>query len=1190
MYLKTLELQGFKSFPDKTVIEFDKGMTAIVGANGSGKSNISDAVRWVLGEMSAKSLRGSKMEDVIFNGSSKRKPASFAEVVMTIDNSDFLMKIDFDEVSVGRRLYRSGESEYYLNKKQVRLKDIVDLFLNTGIGREGYSVISQGKIAEIISLKGNERRELFEEAAGISRFRYRKHEAALKLQSVTENALRINDILSEVQGRLPRLEAQSAKAKAYLAVAEEKKNLEMGIWAKRLQKLEKFSLEGEETYAREDRALTEITRLIEEQDRQIDALYIESQEKNLQSELLRGEISEIASSDSQLSSDLSVMENEIHHMELKRQELENQGEESDTRDQALRQEKEEIEARFAAVQQEMDEVEGRFGENRSAQADLAASYTVLVDKEEALLQEKEQLAKKTSALSMEQKEGEGFALAGLERIKELESRRTEDGGKDEALRARLDRVRLAATAALEEKNKAEKENGELNLSLYRLGEEIEEKTERIQKIRMEKMDLEQRRDTLLRMERLLEGFSDSVKEIMSAAGDELSGICGPVSKLISTDDQYVLAIETALGGAVQNIVVEDEKAAREGIAFLKQNRIGRATFLPLTTLRTGLYDISGIGGKGFLGLASHLCRCEERYRPAVDFLLGKTLICEDIDSATRLAKAEKYGVRIVTLDGQIIHAGGSFTGGQALNLTGALSRTGDLARLKEEIGVLEEKLAGLRSTVDELEEKRSTLRAEAKESEEKLAKVRLASGEAQNALTLEEERQEAARGAAFRLEQEILEIRDRIAQRKKRAAEIDGELQQIAEREEALAEEMNQVRGAKEEKEKAREELIIAQGEILALRGQAQLRLEQEAQRLTENEEAFRLLLEGAKNKEAILAQLEEQKAETFRRIEEIKKQREALRLSMEEKRGQVAALQERVNLAGEESAAIRQKQKEKQGEKERRMEAFSRLASRLSAATKEKESILRSLAEEYEMTPESEEFQNSLQMDTEALGGEARLQALRGELRRIGPVNLESVQELEEAQERFSFLNAQYSDITKSKEELEKLISDLEGTMREMFTETFEQIRYTFRQIFTELFGGGNADIELTNKEDLLNCGVEIKVQPPGKVIKNLSLLSGGEQAFVAIALYMSLLRINPSPFCIFDEIESALDEANVRRFAQYVKKHNDKTQFIVITHRRGTMEEADTLYGITMQEKGVSDFIRLDLEESGKFASDGK
>ncbi|MBR7166099.1 MAG: chromosome segregation protein SMC, partial [Clostridia bacterium] len=1127
MYLKTLELQGFKSFPDKTVIEFDKGMTAIVGANGSGKSNISDAVRWVLGEMSAKSLRGSKMEDVIFNGSSKRKPASFAEVIMTIDNSDFLMKIDFDEVSVGRRLYRSGESEYYLNKKQVRLKDIVDLFLNTGIGREGYSVISQGKIAEIISLKGNERRELFEEAAGISRFRYRKHEAALKLQSVTDNALRINDILSEVQGRLPRLEAQSAKAKAYLAVAEEKKNLEMGIWAKRLQKLQKFAQEGEEAYAREDRELTEITRLIEEQDRQIDALYIESQEKNLQSELLRGEISEIASSDSGLSSDLSVMENEIHHMELKRQELENQGEESDTRDQALRQEKEAIEARFVAAQQEMDEVEGRFGENRSAQADLAASYTELVDREEALLQEKEELTKKTSDLSMEQKEGEGFAQAGLERIKELESRRAEDGGKDDELRARLDRVRLAANAALEEKNKAEKENGELNLSLYRLGEEIEEKNERIQKFRMEKMDLEQRRDTLLRMERLLEGFSDSVKEIMSAAGDELSGICGPVSKLISTDDEYVLAIETALGGAVQNIVVEDEKAAREGIAFLKQNRLGRATFLPLTTLRTGLYDVSGIGEKGFLGLASRLCRCEERYRPAVDFLLGKTLICEDIDSATRLAKAEKYGVRIVTLDGQIIHAGGSFTGGQALNLTGALSRTGDLAHLKEEIGVLEEKLTTLRSAVDELEEKRSNLRTQAKESEEKLAKLRLTSGEAQNARTLEEERQEAARGAAFRLEKEICEIRERIAHRNERAAEIEEELRQIALREEKLAEEMNQVRVAKEEKEKAREELIIAQGEILALRGQAQLRLEQEAQRLTENEEAFRLLQEGAKNKEAILAQLEEQKTEALRRIEEIKKQREALRLAMEEKRGQVAALQERVTLAGEESAAIRQKQKEKQGEKERRMEAFSRLASRLSAATKEQESIIRSLAEEYEMTPESEEFQNSLQMDTEALGGETRLQALRGELRRIGPVNLESVQELAEAQERFTFLNAQYSDITKSKEELEKLISDLEGTMREMFTETFEQIRYTFRQIFTELFGGGNADIELTNKEDLLNCGVEIKVQPPGKVIKNLSLLSGGEQAFVAIALYMSLLRINPSPFCIFDEIESALDEA---------------------------------------------------------------
>ncbi|MBR2615427.1 MAG: chromosome segregation protein SMC, partial [Clostridia bacterium] len=904
MYLKTLELQGFKSFPDKTVIEFDKGMTAIVGANGSGKSNISDAVRWVLGEMSAKSLRGSKMEDVIFNGSSGRKPASFAEVVMTIDNSDYLMKIDYDEVSVGRRLYRSGESEYYLNKKQVRLKDVVDLFLNTGIGREGYSVISQGKIAEIISLKGNERRELFEEAAGISRFRYRKHEAGLKLQSVTENALRINDILSEVQGRLPRLEAQSAKAKAYLAIAEEKKRLEIGIWAKRLDRLERFSREGGERYALEDKALTELSRTIAEEDRRIDALYVESQEKNLQTELLRGEVTSLASEDAEESRQLSVLENEIHHMDLKKEEILSLGQENDVREKELLEQKALLEASFASVQEELDGIEARFEENRTAQASLSEAYLALVDREEAALTEKDGLGQKKAALSLEKKEGEGFAIAALEQKKELEARLLGGSEKDEALRLRLDEVRLAAQKAAEERVEAEKENGELNLDLYRLGEEIEEKSELLQKARMEKMDAEQRRDTLLRMERLLEGFSDSVKEVMSASGSELEGICGPVSKLIETDEAYVLAVETALGGSVQNLVVEDEKSAKAAIAFLKENRLGRATFLPLTTLRTARYDISGIHQDGFLGLACDFCRSEEKYRPAVEFLLGKTLLCRDLESATRLAKAEKYGVRIVTLDGQIIHAGSSFTGGQALSLSGALSRTGDLAKLKSTVSSLEERIKGYQNALDELEAQRTEKRRLARESEARLDQARKTEGEAKNAFLLETERVDAARSDYANIEVQILEIGTKLVAREERSRAIDAELEALFARDGALLEEIARMREEKEKMEAEREELILAQGEILALRGRAQLRLEQEALRLSENEESIRLLAEGVKNKEALLRDLEEKKKETLSGIEESRAKREAILLGIEEKKGAIALLQGRVSEAGEEIAA----------------------------------------------------------------------------------------------------------------------------------------------------------------------------------------------------------------------------------------------------------------------------------------------
>ena len=1190
MYLKTLELQGFKSFPDKTVIEFDKGMTAIVGANGSGKSNISDAVRWVLGEMSAKSLRGSKMEDVIFNGSAKRKPASFAEVVMTIDNSDFLMKIDYDEVSVGRRLYRSGESEYFLNKKQVRLKDVVELFLNTGIGREGYSVISQGKIAEIISLKGNERRELFEEAAGISRFRYRKHEASLKLQSVTDNSLRIGDILSEVQGRLPRLEAQSAKAKEYLAVCDEKRNLEMGIWAKRLKKIEEFSLKGGAEYEAEEKAIAELNRIIEEKDRVLDEIYIETQEKNLKSELLRGEVSALAAEDASLSAKLSVLENELHHMELKRAEIASMGEEGGAKEKALAEEKAQLEIRFSEVQSELDQIEKSFEENQSRQREATAAFAALAEEEEAILTQKEDLARQKASLSLKTKEEEGFALAARQQIEELQNRLSQGGVQDAEAAKRLAQLRENAQALQGELAKAERLDGKINLALYHLGEEFEENAALIQKKRLEKMDLEQRRDTLLRMERLLEGFSESVKEVMNAAGEELSGICGPVSKLISTDEDYVLAIETALGGGVQNVVVENEQCAKEAIAFLKKGRYGRATFLPLTTLRVAKYNTAQIREKDFLGLASDFCRCEEKYRPAIEFLLGKTLICRDIDSASRLARAEKYGVKIVTLDGQVIHAGGSFTGGQALNLTGVLSRTGDLARLKDQIEEKSGRLEELRGETDSLEEKRSLLRAEAKEQEEYLNGLRRKAGEARNSLTLEEERALAAQNAYRRIEEEMRELEEKDRVRKENLASLQERIALLDSEEKNILPRLEQLQAEMEAKEKEREERIIEQGSILALRGTAQLRLEQEAVRLNENENAFRLLREKESNREALLEKLREDRENALLQIRTHQEERERISDDIHGKKEEISALQSRVNAAGEESAAIRQEQKELQGQKEKRMENFSRLSARLGSAAKEKEGILRSLREEYELSADSEEFRLLENTDVEALGGEARLQTLRGQLRRIGPVNLDSVQELEEAKERFEFLNGQYSDIIKSKEELEKLISDLESTMRDMFSETFEKIRYTFRRIFTELFGGGTADIELTNKEDLLNCGVEIKVQPPGKLIKSLSLLSGGEQAFVAIALYMSLLHINPSPFCIFDEIESALDEANVRRFARYIKNHNDRTQFIVITHRRGTMEEADTLYGITMQEKGISDFIRLDAEESAKFSTDEK
>ena len=1188
MYLKTLELQGFKSFPDKTVIEFDKGMTAVVGANGSGKSNISDAVRWVLGEMSAKSLRGDKMEDVIFNGSSGRKPAGFAEVIMTIDNSDFLMKIDFDEVSVGRKLYRTGESEYSLNHKPCRLKDIVELFLNTGIGREGYSVISQGKIAEVVSMKGTDRRELIEEAAGISSFRYRKTEAQRKLVSVTENALRINDVLSEVQGRIPRLEAQSEKARQYLEIAGEKKDLELGIWSRRFAEIQaqtaKFSAEEREGQQELDRISDEISA----QDVRLEALYVEGQQKQIDSENLREEIAAAARRDAELASALSALETEIRHMDERREELKQSGEAREEEVRALGEAEKAAMEEFAALQAALTEAEEKEEDSRARTLEAAKKLAEASNEAAETENRRKALSERESEIRLALREEEGFGKARAERLEALKAELGKWAGKKEERESVMGRLS-------EEKDRAEKkvkalrtENGALNLDLYHLGEEIEEKGEAAGKARARLLAAVERRETLLRMERLLEGFSDSVKEVVNAR--ELTGVCGPVSKLLSTEEEYVLAIETALGASVQNVVVETEEDAKAAIRFLKENRLGRATFLPLNTLRPQTYHAWHIRAEGYLGLASELCRVEDRYRVVADHLLGKTLVCRDIDSAASLARAEKYGVNIVTLDGQLIRAGGAFTGGQAQAKSGVLTRNADLARLNEEIGELEKTSGALEEELKKAEETRSEKRGALRENEEALAKAEAAFREAENTRYLEEESFRRNLQGLDSLEEEIASItaaqEKNGAENEKRRLELDRIAGELAGADSALA----ALEESRKEAEKERETIMLDAAVLAGKRAEAQMRLEAGAARLNEIRAHREELLSADARKEEILRDLALQRQNAVDQAQKDNAERQALSREGEEKRALQVRLAGEIAAGSEESERIRTEQKQKQQRKETLLATLSRAHSALSGMEREREAIRRSLFEEYELEPESEEFVKARSIDTDALGGQARLGELRARIRRVGPVNLESIEELKEAKERFDFLNEQYTDIVKSKDELESMIRDLESTMREMFSETFEKIRFAFKRIFRELFGGGDADIMLTDAEDLLSCGVDIKVQPPGKVIKHLSILSGGEQAFVAIALYMSLLEINPSPFCIFDEIESALDEANVRRYAQYLKKHNEMTQYIVITHRRGTMEEADTLYGITMQEKGVSDFIRLDAGSINRFAEENK
>ncbi|MEA4831667.1 Chromosome partition protein Smc [bioreactor metagenome] len=1193
MYLRTLELYGFKSFADKTVISFRPGVNAIIGANGNGKSNISDAIRWVLGEMSPKSLRGGKMEDIIFNGTSKRRSASYAEVVMTIDNSDGLMKIDYDEVSVSRRLYRTGESEYYINKEKARLKDVVELFLNTGIGREGYSVISQGRIAEVISLKSEDRRELFEEAAGISKFRYRKTEARNKLDKVIENSARIKDLVSEIASRLPYLENQSRKAQKYIELRDEFKKLDISVWLKRRGELNKTISSVDAEYKSQSALLSQATDRLAETEAELDRLFVEAQKQNIDAEAAREELSGETEREGGISARISVLENDQRHY--------------DTNIQRLSAELKLSEEQLGQLSAELDAVMKRAAEAESKlsiQEDLLLSASKASADAEQRLSDADAETERCAAalrlledeqteLRLSQRENEGVSKSRDARLKEIDAQSEQlassraqkaeyliqlnESLEKAAARAITDAAEAAGAAAAGEKAAAD----------------IEAAYQSRQQKRIKLSEVTQQRESLLRMERLFEGFSGSVKEIMLAHEDgTLTGIFGPVSKLFETDDKYICAIETALGAGIQNIAVADEESAKAAIEYLKRTRSGRATFLPLTTIRPRTFSDTAIRDGGYVGLASSLIICEDKFRPVAEFLLGRTLVAGTIEDCARIAKSLSYSVRIVSLDGQIINAGGSFTGGQQLNKTGILSRNADIARFEEEIADLKRELA---------------------ETDARIKTLGAAKSAAEVAARKCAESSERTKNELLTLKASVSVEHSRIADIDERAAALKTEaetLNRIRNDEENASKSAFDSRGAYEDKIR---EASLALEELKASKHQLDSEKAVQTKRYLEYTEscaAMRALCETenakcaacrekiAERKTEITARsaeneiIKQKRSEASCLIEELMIERSSSRAGIDSLKLKLDAL--RTALADNESktTAARQRQRSLFSQKEEKTDICRVLEQRLAAAKQEYDEKNAYMFEEYGMTDaETDSFAEGEEKDADVPAeSEEKLTKLRNELKRIGSINTDALEELKEQKSRHEFLCVQLDDIEKSRAELEKLISSIEKTMREKFLETLSDIKEAFREIFTELFEGGSADIIVTNEEDILNCGIDIRVQPPGKLVKSLSLLSGGEQAFVAIALYLALLKINPSPFCVFDEIESALDEVNVFRFAEYIKRHSDVTQFIIITHRRGTMEAADILYGITMQEKGVSDFICLDTASLPGFVTEAE
>ncbi len=1184
MKLKAVEMQGFKSFPDRTKLTFDDGITVIVGPNGSGKSNISDAIKWVFGEQSVKSLRGAKMEDVIFGGSASRKPTGFAWVSLFIDNTDRSIDIDTDEVVITRRLYRSGESEYRINNNPVRLKDINETFMDTGLGRDGYSVIEQGKIAEIVSAKSTQRREIFEEAAGISKFRYRKTEAERKLTQAEDNLIRLRDIMQELEDRVGPLKAQSEKAKQYVVLAEEKKSLEISLWLEQLAKLgrQMAELEDKTLLAANDR--TTAQKRLEEIERETEEIQQKTQELNLYIEHKRDRIREWETAISEAKVNAAVKQNTVTHNEDTIRELQDEWERSMLSAGELEEKLTGLREDCALLQKDAEETARRWEESQKAL--------------EAKRQEERRLATEQSALALQKQElqenihraelsAETAGTLAEETVDRLEALRGQAKNKDENL-TRL-REELAGHRAFAEelRERLESLQNSKNGYLFKLKSrsdkiaEVESRQRNSEKLAGEKL---QRAQVLTDLEKNYESFNNSVKFVMKQAGaGALRGVIGPVSALIRTENRYSTAVEIALGAAIQNIVVQDETAAKRAIALLKERGAGRATFLPLTNIRANPIRESDLAARGgYVGLASELVQCEERYRAVMDSLLGRTVVAEDIDAAAAIAKAYGYRYRAVTLDGQVVNAGGSLTGGSVNKNASILSRRGEIDALTAEAKKYAAQVEELETQLTELRREADTIRAtvEGIAAEEKTAREDLISAQTLvSRLTASTEEAEQLNEQALREYDELTARVEELRKQKLTGGELVKKLTEEVARlnrmdvestaahtalTEAIEEAARQVTDLQMEAITRRKDCEAAQSVIAQLENQ-QSGSEAALTELRQKQEQLQ------KENEAIRAEIEEITAGAAGGGSEI----ETLRRDIKEADGQKDTLEARRSILTRESGDAITKREAAASE-------LVRLQEKSEAMQEQQNGISTKMWEEYELT-RSEAAETAIPLE-DVPAAQKRLTELRGRIRGLGAVNVAAIEEYEEVSGRYRFMKEQIDDAENAKKELTRLIAELSAKMSAIFTERFAGINRHFGEIFRELFGGGHAELRLTDATDPLETGIEIIVQPPGKIIKNLSALSGGEQAFVAICIYFAILRVNPAPFVLIDEIEAALDDVNVGKFAAYLHRMTDHTQFISITHRRGTMEQGDVLYGVTMEEEGISKLLRLDVAEMEK------
>ncbi len=1173
-------MQGFKSFPDKTVFNFGKGVTAIVGPNGSGKSNVSDAIRWVLGEISSKSLRGNKMEDVIFSGAQGRSPSSFAEVTLCMDNSDGGLNDEHEEVTVTRHYSRSGNSEYYINKKEVRLRDIYELFLDTGIGRDGYSIIGQGQVAEILSPKSDTRREMIDEAAGISKFKHKKHDAEKNLAQTADNLVRLNDILGEVTSRVEPARKESEKTQKYLVLFEEQRKLEVSLWLDEIDSLAGEKEKIQNAYDSAKKNLDICNTEIEECEKGVEQLTLLSQQNSEKIEESREGIKNHEHHMSELSERKSVLENDISHYKERLAELEKEFGELDAK---IKEATEKFDGEYSKGK-ELDEKKAKL------EADIAVAQS-----------RTEELSSKLFNIDFEIGNlGLSKELAAQD-IAELNTKRSVTKANIAQLESRiaeLSQSKKQDTQDAESKEKfekAEKEKAERAKSLAQICTKLDEIDIKIkndeqilnsayvkmQGLMVSKAEKSKHIDMLSRMENMLEGYAFSVKAVMQSANSgKLSGIHGPVSKLISAPEEYAVALEVALGAQAQHIVTENERAAKAGIAELKAAKAGRATFLPLDTVNGRSISSADITNKnGYIGIASELVTFDKKYERIVSYLLGRTVIAKDIDCAASIARSCGFRYKVVSLDGQVVNAGGSFTGGSLSAKTGMLTRSADIEKLTAELSVILKDIDKLQAEIDSANDEKASLYAQSTKlsDEEILLKTSLAAIDAELA-AISENMKDYAELRKDR-ESDIAKLESEIKLMNEELAKLDADADKLEEKQKSddeisasRKEEQQNMQNENESLKNRLYDMKIELAEVTKDIENYQYSITAMAQTLeldTDSAKGYQKQISELKSKiESVNAEIKETADEiacgdkTYSNMQETVKELDAQNLEYEKKINEFTA-----------------KQKKCYGERENLIREFTRSEAKLESGQTEHDRLISRLFDTYDLTYSTAgEFRIVIENKTES---GKRLSVLKGEIKKLGSVNLNAVAEYAELKERFDFLTAQVGDLVKSKEELEGIIENLDDEMKRILTEAMKSINENFSRIFKELFGGGKAEITFADEEDIIEGDIEIFAQPPGKTVNNIQLLSGGERSLISISLYYAMIAVSPTPFCIMDEIESALDDVNVDRFAQYAKRFCEKTQFIMITHRRGTMNVADILYGITMQEKGISKYLTISVDE---------